>query len=98
MGLNYRDFLDFTPRQFFNAVGGFVEREETKLKEGWEQTRLILAEIRSKPGYLQKFRPVEPKRMLPLPWDNETIEVTQDDLDRLKKEMQEHNSRCQREQ
>jgi hypothetical protein len=94
MGLTYRDFLDLTPRQFFNAVGGFVEREEVKLKESWEQTRLIIAEIRSKPVYMYKIKQVaDVKRMMPFPWDEQGIEVTQEDLDRLKKEMHEHNSK-----
>jgi hypothetical protein len=93
MGYNLIEFLDLTPRQFFNAVGGFVQREETKLKESWEQTRIILTAVVNKPVYGYKHRPQDAKKVLPLPWDNETVEVTQEDLDRLKQEMREHNKK-----
>lgn len=78
-----------------------MEREETKLKEGWEQTRLIIAEIRSKPVYGYKIKPVsDARKMMPFPWDSESKEVDEDTLDELRKHMEEHNKkvRCQQEQ
>jgi hypothetical protein len=89
LGYNLHEFLDLTPRQFFNAVGGFVNREESKLKESWEQTRLILAEVRNKPVYGYKIRPVVAKQMMPFPW--EEPDVDKDTIEKLKQHMQEHN-------
>ena len=85
------EFLDLTPRQFFNAVGGFVNREESKLKESWEQTRFILAEVRNKPVYGYKIRPVVAKQMMPFPWEESTTNIDKDTIEKLKQHMQEHN-------
>ena len=78
------EFLALTPRQFFNAVGGFVDKEEAKIKESWEQTRLIITVIQNKPVYGYKNRVQDAKKILPLPWDTEKVKIDKEEIESVK--------------
>lgn len=93
MGMTYRDFLDLTPRQFVNAVGGFFDREQAKIKEQWEQIRWMGAVVASKPVYGYKIKPISPIKMLPLPWDTDTELPDKDTLEDLRNKMNEWQTR-----
>ncbi len=81
--MRYEDFwYNYTLRELWNAVEGFFEGEERRMKEGWEQTRIIV-------GYLANQHAKHPKpfnKVLPLPWDNET-KVSEQDIKELKEEL-----------
>jgi len=67
---------------------GFVDSEDRKIKEDWEQTRIIV-------GYLANQNARHPKpfnKVLPLPWD-ENDEADQETVDKLKKHMEEENKK-----
>lgn len=73
-----------------------MEREETKLKESWEQTRLIISEIRSKPVYGYKIKPVsDVRKMMPFPWDVQETKVDEETLEMLRRDMEERNKTLQ---
>lgn len=90
MGMRYEDFwYNYTLREFWNAVEGFFEAEERRNKEEWERTRIVV-------GYIANQYAKHPKpfnKILPLPWDNEGADVTKDDIERLKKHMEEENKK-----
>lgn len=61
------EFLDFTPREFANAITGYVEEQEQASREQWEQARLIA---------YYSFIPYSKKKgsvtsIIPLPWDTQ---------------------------
>ena len=88
LGLSYSNFLDLTPRQLTNAIEGYFEGEEQKVRESWEQTRIIV-------GYLANQNAKHPKpfnKILPLPWDNNT-KTTEADLDELRRHMEAENKK-----
>jgi hypothetical protein len=66
-----------------NAVGGFSDNEERKLKEGWEQARIIYTAIANQNARSAK----RPDKLLPFPWDNKGELPEGDVLAELKKEM-----------
>ena len=80
MGMRYEDFwFNYDLREFWNAVEGYYEAENRKLKESWEQTRTIVSVIANKPVYGYKNRPKVAKQLLPFPWDDETGSVPTDE-------------------
>lgn len=85
--MTYDEFLYITPRQFANAIGGYFEAEQRRVKESWEQTRLILSSIASKPVYGYRIKPKDPKQLLPFPWDNDGGAIPdKEELERLRAE------------
>jgi hypothetical protein len=89
--MSYTNFLDLTPRQLTNAIEGFFNRREEDLKEQWEQTRMIYAIIANQPVYGYKNKPKPPKQLMPFPWDEGSGLPDQEQLDKLKKDMDEYN-------
>lgn len=89
MGMRYADFwYNYTLREFWNAVEGFFEGEERRMKEDWERTRIVV-------GYLANQHAKHPKpfnKVLPFPWDNEKANVTESDLEFLRQDMKKRNN------
>ena len=89
--MRYEDFwYNYTLREFWNAVNGFFEGENEKVREDWEQTRMIV-------GLLANQNQKHPKafdKILPFPWD-EKVEADQDTVERLKKHMEEANKKLE---
>lgn len=71
--MSYSDFLELTPRQFYNAANGFIEHEERLRKETWEQTRLILTFIQNKPVYMYKIKQMKPDQIMKFPWEKGSL-------------------------
>lgn len=88
--MRYEDFwYNYTLREFWNAVKGFFEGDNERIKESWEQTRVVA-------GYLANQnakRPKSFKKILPLPWDEDTPDVDTETIERLKKHMKEENEK-----
>lgn len=61
------ELYGLTPREFFNAVQGFNEAEENRMKDEWERARLVAYYAVS--PYLKDGKTME--RVIPLPWDAE---------------------------
>lgn len=62
-------FYSLTPRQFHNIVTGTRKRQEREFKEGWEQTRAIIAT--SLMPHLKKNASRDITKIFPLSWDVE---------------------------
>ena len=61
------ELYDMTPRSFTNKMIGYSEREELKMQNHWEQTRMIVHSCLS-PHLKRKMKPAE---ILPFDWDNQ---------------------------
>ena len=93
MSMRYEDFwYNYDLREFWNAVEGFYKAESRRLREGWEQTRIIISFIANKPTYGVKQRSQEPKKLLPLPWDDEAAEIEKEVIDSVKKRIEDLNN------
>ena len=68
-----------------------MDREETKLKEGWEQARVIFTAIENKPVYGHKIRRYKASKLMPFPWDINTADVSQETIDKLKDDIKRRN-------
>lgn len=66
------EFLDMTPREFSNAIDGYVKETEQRSREAWEQARLIA--YYAVAPHVKGGKPMH--RMIPLPWDKEGREST----------------------
>lgn len=87
MGMRYEDFwFNYTLREFWNAIDGYYQKQETLNREAWEQTRVIYAGIINKPVYGYKIKQQTPSKALPFPWDNEGETPDEDILEQLRKE------------
>lgn len=94
MGMRYEDFwYNYTLREFWNAVEGYFNKKESENKEQWEQTRLIYAAVINKPVYGYKINPRKPNKLLPFPWDNDSGVPDKDELEELRKDMEETNKK-----
>lgn len=70
MGLSEAEFFDMTPRQFFARRNGQIEREKR------EAERIRLAAYLIATPTTNKGKTIMPiRRWWPLPWDNETAPV-----------------------
>lgn len=70
MGLSENEFLDMTPRQFYAMRQGQIEREKR------EAERIRLAAYLIATPTTNKGKTIMPlRRWWPLPWDNETAPV-----------------------
>ena len=69
--MSYEDFwFNFSLREFWNAIEGYIERDNRRNQESWEQTRILYAAIQNKPVYGFRINPKQPNKWLPFPWDN----------------------------
>jgi hypothetical protein len=88
MGMRYNDFwYNYTLRELWNAVDGFLKREEIRTRENWEQARIIYTGIANQHARSAK----KPESLIPFPWDNEGELPEEDVLAELKKEMDKKN-------
>ena len=95
--MRYEDFwFNYDLREFWNAIDGFVESDNTRVQERWEQTRWLGSVIASQPVYGYKHRPIAPKKILPLPWDEKEVKIDQEVIDKMKQEMREHNEKIKK--
>ena len=85
MGMSYSSFLEFTPRQFFNAVHGFIEDQERKDKSQWQRTSFIAAYIASKPVQGYRIKVTTPERILPEAWGKTNSLPDEDEIAQLRK-------------
>lgn len=67
MHLPFADFCCLTPDELALCAGAFARERTDTQRAAWERTR-TLAAIAVQPHVKGK---VSPKRLLPLPWDNE---------------------------
>ncbi|MCD8265560.1 MAG: hypothetical protein LUC33_00245 [Prevotellaceae bacterium] len=68
MGMAYDDFCRLTFGEFDAVAGQWSRMRENDLKDNWERTRLAAAIVIQ--PHLRKR--IQPKRLLPLPWDKAT--------------------------
>ena len=90
MGMRYEDFwYNYTLREFWNAVEGFFEGEERRMKDGWEQTRTLYT------GIVNQYakRPQRGDKLLPFPWDENSTSADKETIERLKQHMEEENKK-----
>lgn len=69
MGLEINYFYSLLPREFYNILIGYRQKEENNFKTSWEQTRLIA--FHSAFTFESKDKEVTPEKFKPLPWDEE---------------------------
>jgi len=88
MNMRYEDFwFNYDLRELYNAIEGYYERENNRNREGWEQTRIICTFIQNKPVWGYKIKYNDPKKIFPLPWDDEDSGLPDEDLiKKLRKE------------
>lgn len=67
MGISSGDFCRMTPEEFAACAGAFSEARERDRRERWERMRTHAA-ICIAPHLTRR---VEPRKLLPLPWDKE---------------------------
>lgn len=82
--MRYDDFLDLTPRTFWNALSGHYEAEQYKEQTTWERTRWLACQLLS--PHVKQGRELTPKDLIEFPWEKEDKEVeipTDDDLKRI---------------
>lgn len=70
--MSYDDFCRCTPEEFDAVCKSYHSEREAQLRDGWEKARwqasvLLLPHVKDK---------VQPKKHLPLPWDEESSRET----------------------
>jgi len=87
LGYTVDELYDLSPRQFWNAMQGYYERQQFVNREAWERMRInthILFSIQLNPNDRKDV-----KQFMPFPWDNETKKevkiINQDELKQLLK-------------
>jgi hypothetical protein len=83
MGVAPSEFWELTPRETWNAIDGYNERENAEYRTSWEQTRWLGAIVAN--GYLK--HPKSPRKLLPFPWDNESAGAPEDEIQDLREEL-----------
>lgn len=80
-----REFLQLTPEEFSAAAISFYKAEEQRMRDCWEQTRII-SFFAVSPHINQRKARLTPHKLLPFPWDNtkETIGTDSRSKDELK--------------
>lgn len=66
MELAYDELYGLTPRSFNNKLKGLLSVKDELLREGWEQTRMLM--VASLVPHSKKK--LKPQDVLPFPWDN----------------------------
>jgi hypothetical protein len=69
LGWDEDKFLDASPSYFFKALKGFNDLENQREREHWERLRILGNWIVL--PYAKKGSNLTPRKLLPLPWDNE---------------------------
>lgn len=64
------DFERCTPLEFSKIYDCWADQDSRLLREGWEQTRVIVSILLPQYNYLTKSRK-SALQMLPFPWDDE---------------------------
>jgi len=67
-GVSLDDFVRLTPSEFSAVAEHVNRREDTRSRDGWEQTRVV-AKMAVQP-YMKKN--VRLEEFMPLPWDGKT--------------------------
>lgn len=83
LNIAYDDFWSMTPHEFSCAMFGYNEKEEEDLKTSWEQTRWLGSLIVN--VNRPRNKTIQPHSLIRFPW--EKADATDDDLQRLRKEM-----------
>lgn len=87
LGITPAEFLDYTPRQFWNKLEGFYELEQVKDRRADIRTRWQTAFFVN--CFTDKDHKIEPQDLIEFDWEAETkvIEVpTIEDFERIKKQ------------
>lgn len=67
IGLTYDGFCNLTTEEFSCIYKAYSDEREAQYRDGWERMRMLAAVCVS--PYSKKG--TTPRRLLPLPWDNE---------------------------
>ncbi len=68
IGMSYDDFCRLRPTEFAAVCKAYNDTRMALFHDGWERARTVAA-ITVQPHTKKK---ITPKRLLPLPWDNNT--------------------------
>lgn len=74
MELAYDELYELTPRSFNNKIKGIQSLRDESLREGWEQTRILMVTMLM-PHTKKKLKAEE---VLPLPWDSKRKQQKKD--------------------
>jgi hypothetical protein len=67
MGMEVAAFYEMTPRQFFNKLRGFTDKEDELMKAAWERMRFSTTAIIN--VWLDRKSKIEPHKLIKFPWD-----------------------------
>lgn len=67
IGMTYDGFCGLTPDEFSHIYRAYSEEREARYRDNWERMRMLAAICVS--PYSKKGS--TPRKLLPLPWDNE---------------------------
>ncbi len=71
MGMRPDDFDDITPARFIYAWLGWMEREESRMRQAWERERWAVWILTSIQMERKDRQPMT--QMFPLPWESATV-------------------------
>lgn len=73
MGMRADDFNDLTPAEFIYAWIGWMELQESRIREAWERKRWAVWILTSIQLDRKDRQPMT--QMFPLPWESQPMEI-----------------------
>jgi len=84
LGISPEAFFELTPKEFYYAMEIVAERQSSQARQQFEVARYTAVAIINYTSTILKDRIKDPRRVLPLPWDEKSISKpqTQEELNK----------------